>query len=226
MFYYLYEIKNKVNGKVYIGVHKTTNINDGYMGSGKVIKDAIKKYGIENFTKEILEEFDSAEAMFQREREIVTDDFLAREDVYNIRRGGTGGFDFINKHGLNINQYERTDEWKANLSDRMKKNNPSSRPEVKEKNSKRLKKLIREGHHPFGDSEKQRELCMRQIERGTHAFMGERGRNLQLKKLKEGTHSFNKLNSEMHECEHCGLKTTKGNYKRWHGDNCKKRVFL
>lgn len=68
------------------------------MGSGKVIRSAITKYGVDNFTKEILETFDTQEEMFQREKEVVTEEFLAREDVYNLRRGGDGGFDYINKN--------------------------------------------------------------------------------------------------------------------------------
>lgn len=101
MFYYLYEIRNNINGKIYIGVHKTKNLNDDYMGSGKIIRDAITKYGINNFTKIIIEYFNNEIDMYNREKEIVTDEFLLREDVYNIRRGGTGGFDFINKNELN-----------------------------------------------------------------------------------------------------------------------------
>ena len=101
MFYVLYEIRNNLNGKIYVGVHKTRDINDGYMGSGKVICAAIAKYGIENFTKRILEQFETSAAMFAREKEFVTDEFLLREDVYNLRRGGTGGFDYINKEGKN-----------------------------------------------------------------------------------------------------------------------------
>jgi len=101
MFYYLYEVKNNLNGKIYVGVHKTNNLNDGYMGSGKVITRAIKKNGVENFTKVILETFENSEAMYAREKEIVTDEFLCREDVYNLRRGGSGGFDYINKEKLN-----------------------------------------------------------------------------------------------------------------------------
>jgi GIY-YIG catalytic domain len=94
---YLYKITNLLNNKIYIGVHTTVDLNDGYMGSGKIIKSAIKKYGVENFTKEILESFDTYLAALEREAEIVTDDFLLREDVYNLRRGGSGGFDYINK---------------------------------------------------------------------------------------------------------------------------------
>jgi hypothetical protein len=102
MFYYLYEIRNNLNGKIYVGVHKTNDMNDGYMGSGKVIRRAIEKYGVENFTKTVLEEFGTAEEMFAKEKEVVNDEFLLREDVYNLRRGGFGGFEFINKNGLNL----------------------------------------------------------------------------------------------------------------------------
>lgn len=36
-YYYIYQITNLVNAKIYVGVHKTKDLNDGYMGSGKVI---------------------------------------------------------------------------------------------------------------------------------------------------------------------------------------------
>ena len=96
MFYYLYQITNLVNNKIYVGVHKTLEMADGYMGSGKVITRAIEKHGINNFRKVILETFDSDKEMYAREKEVVTEEFLSREDVYNLRRGGTGGFDYIN----------------------------------------------------------------------------------------------------------------------------------
>jgi len=67
------------------------------MGSGKVIKRAIEKHGLENFRKDILEFFENTEDMYAREKEIVSEHFLLREDVYNLRRGGHGGFDYINK---------------------------------------------------------------------------------------------------------------------------------
>jgi hypothetical protein len=98
MFYYIYQITNLVNGKIYVGVHKTPDLEDGYMGSGKVIKAAIKKYGLDNFRKDILEFFENAELMYAKEKEVVTDEFLLREDTYNLRRGGTGGFDYINNN--------------------------------------------------------------------------------------------------------------------------------
>jgi hypothetical protein len=101
MHYYLYEIRDNINGKIYIGVHKTKNLDDGYMGSGLIITRAIKKYGVENFTKTILEYFGTSEEMFAREKEIVTEEFLLREDTYNLRRGGHGGWEYINKNVIN-----------------------------------------------------------------------------------------------------------------------------
>lgn len=91
MNYLLYKITNKLNGYIYIGVHETDNLNDGYMGSGKKLLYAIKKHGIENFQKEILEYLSSVEQMYNREKEVVTSEFVARHDTYNLMEGGWGG---------------------------------------------------------------------------------------------------------------------------------------
>jgi len=90
-YYLIYKITNNLNGKFYIGQHKTENINDGYMGSGLNIRRAIIKYGIENFTKEILYFCTDLLTMNMVEEMLVNEEFIAREDTYNIALGGRGG---------------------------------------------------------------------------------------------------------------------------------------
>lgn len=69
----IYKTTNKINGKFYIGKHTTTNLNDGYLGSGVLLKAALRKYGKENFQKEILEF-------------CPTDKILAKRETFYIRK--------------------------------------------------------------------------------------------------------------------------------------------
>jgi hypothetical protein len=96
MIYYLYKITNILDRKIYIGVHKTKDLNDNYMGSGKLIKRAIKKHGIENFSKEIIEYFNDEESMLFKEQQIVNGTFVSSDETYNIVEGGHGSFSYIN----------------------------------------------------------------------------------------------------------------------------------
>jgi len=99
--YTVYKTTNIVNGKIYVGFHKTLNLNDDYLGSGKIFKRAIKKYGVENFKKTILFIFDTAEEMFKKESKIVDRLFVESNNTYNILLGGRGGFYYINSTGKN-----------------------------------------------------------------------------------------------------------------------------
>ena len=90
-YHYLYRITNNINGNIYIGIHSTNVLNDGYIASGIAINNAIQKYGISNFTRDILEWFDWRCELLAREREIVNEDFIKLPHVYNCFVGGEYG---------------------------------------------------------------------------------------------------------------------------------------
>ena len=85
---YFYKITNNINNHFYYGIHSTDNLNDGYMGSGSRLHAAYKKYGIENFSKEILKYFDTREECAQYEAEAVTEQLVLDNNCYNISCGG------------------------------------------------------------------------------------------------------------------------------------------
>jgi hypothetical protein len=96
VFYTIYKTTDKLNGKIYIGKHQTKNLDDGYVGSGKLLTCAIKKHGIENFEKEILYIFDNEDDMNAKEAELVTSEFVKEDTNYNLCPGGHGGWGYIN----------------------------------------------------------------------------------------------------------------------------------
>lgn len=105
MVYIVYKTTCLVNNKIYIGVHQTENPNifDGYLGRGFFINRnhylknpcsplhyAIIKYGVENFKRETLYEFNTEEEAYKMEEILVTEEFIKRSDTYNVAIGGKG----------------------------------------------------------------------------------------------------------------------------------------
>lgn len=89
-YYYIYKITNKINGKIYYGQHSTNNLDDGYMGSGKLLHKAFKKYGLENFEKKILKLCNSIDELNIIEARLVNERWLSKnkDRCYNLRPGG------------------------------------------------------------------------------------------------------------------------------------------
>lgn len=86
--HYIYKITNLKTKHYYIGAHSTNNLNDGYMGSGILLKKAIEYYGECSFMKEILEYCKSHSHLYIRERIIVNKKIVLDPNCYNLITGG------------------------------------------------------------------------------------------------------------------------------------------
>lgn len=91
-YHFIYKTVNQVNGKWYMGMHSTDNLEDGYIGSGKRLWYSIRKYGRENFKMEILEFLPDRRSLKEREKEIVNEGLLQDPMCMNLAVGGEGGF--------------------------------------------------------------------------------------------------------------------------------------
>lgn len=91
-----------MNNKFYIGMHSTSNLEDGYIGSGKRLWYAIRKYGKENFNFEILEWFSTRKLLKEREIEIVNEELLQDSQCMNLSKGGEGGFKMSQEAAIQV----------------------------------------------------------------------------------------------------------------------------
>lgn len=193
----IYKTTNLVNGKFYIG--QDSHNNPKYLGSGISLDRAIKKYGRENFKKEILEFCDSKLAL--NEREIFWISKLCPE--YNIAKGGSGG-DTLSNHpdydNIILKMKARpTAEWteERKLAQSGDKN-PAKRPEVRKKIS--IAKKGKPRIDQLGDLNSAKRPDVRQ--KISDSLKGKEKPEL--------------------KCPKCG-KIGRGhsNMYRWHFDNCK-----
>lgn len=226
---YLYKITNLVNNKIYVGIHSTNNLEDGYMGSGKALHFAKIKYGIENFKKEIISFHDSVESLNEAEAKIVNKEFVKRKDTYNLYIGGAytpaSPADILSK-SLAQKRYwskqskeyisarmsimgskkhwpkDRFDSWRSNLS-KANKNNPN----VVEANKRSWEDM--------SDRDKiARNLKISDSKKVLYS-------TYTLEERRALTSAATEAAKRRIVCEHCGKDANIGNHNRWHGDRCK-----
>jgi len=231
MYYIIYETTNLIDGKKYIGKHQTNNIDDSYLGSGIRLVNAIKKYGAENFKKNILHVFDNEFDMNQKEAELVNASLIENDQYYNIALGGYGGITVL---------YEGHPMYKdtcAKLSDSHKKLSKE-----KSISAKRLHedKKIGMYNKKQSDTQKQaarlaqlgkpksRESVAKQVSALRKTFDADgyvhpnKGRPKSedtLKKIGEASR-----NRERKTCIHCNKTMDIANITRYHNDRCKLKV--
>jgi hypothetical protein len=141
--YIIYQTTCVVNQKFYIGKHKTKRVKDGYIGSGFLLRKAIKKYGKENFVTEILHFCKSDEEMTLLEREIVNEDLLKNPLCYNLIVGGSGPTPESIKdrvHSWQVMTDEQKDTQRKSMSATISKvwEDPKHRKKISELTRKRM----------------------------------------------------------------------------------------
>lgn len=251
MYYIVYETINKINGKVYVGKHKTENIEkDTYIGSGNLIKRAVKKYGAENFERAVLFCAFTEEAAYEVEALIVNEEFVRRVDTYNLCTGGVGSYtmsqefkDGVAKRmtgagnpnfGKPMSESTKaklrktmegrtlTDEHKAKISDGVKGEN---HPNFGKHHSEELKQKIRESNIGVPRSAETR----KRISEGHKGLIQSQETKDKRAAYHIGTKRSDEARAKMREakkgktktCPHCLKEGSPSSITRYHFNNCK-----
>lgn len=136
--HYLYKTTCLITGRWYIGMHSTNNLNDGYMGSGRRLRNSIRKYGESSHIKEILEFFDTRDLLIEAEKSVITNEMMGDPMCMNLMSGGTGGFISVEQQ-----KYRSTCGGLAN-AERLKNDLDYAKKHA-ERSSKRFSKTHKQG---------------------------------------------------------------------------------
>ena len=127
--YYIYKTTCTITNKYYIGMHKTCNLKDGYMGSGLLLRRSITKHGRENHLFEILEYCTDEIDLCKKEEEIVNEELLLDNLCMNLKIGGIGGAtmtgrkqskETIEKRVAKLRGKKRSEEFRKANAERMR----------------------------------------------------------------------------------------------------------
>ncbi len=157
MKYIVYQTVNKINNKIYIGVHGTEiDEFDGYLGNGININRpstyehpktpfqfAVRKYGVKNFVRTTIKEFDIEDEAYALEAELVNEDFLKREDVYNLALGGRLNEDNLHNPKKEVHMYDLDGNYVRSFSGI---NAAAQTINPKARNGSHISRAIKEGY--------------------------------------------------------------------------------
>jgi hypothetical protein len=234
---FVYETKHLGSGKIYVGVHEGSE-GDGYLGSGKHLRRAIAKHGKSQFVRRVLHTCDTLEEAFAIEAQIVNEDFVKREDTFNMMPGGKGGWKHVDLRGDKnpMRRAEVAAKVAAGVS-------ASYTPERRLENADRMRQMISSlDVHP-------RKGKKHTVETLDLISVKNTGRPSPFKGLKKGPEPLHvrltksvsakkrvadgfdmgslgrgkSYNMRPMTCPHCGKIGAGGNMTRYHFDNCKHR---
>lgn len=247
MKYFIYKTTNLINHKTYIGIHQTENIDDAYIGSGLYFLRAVKKYGKENFKREILEFCSSYDELLDKERAYVNEDWIKDKSNYNLKTGGqsTGILSKESKKKISNTlkakyasgvlvqsgnaPYVATDEQKRQISETLKKRYQETEHHLKNKDPWNKGKKGVQVPWNKGLKTPQTGLSRKGVKIGP---MDENKKILISNSLIEyyktnphpttGLEPWNKgIELPKTECPYCNKMVDAANGKRWHFENCK-----
>lgn len=216
----VYKTTNTINEKFYIG--KDVNNKDSYLGSGLLLKKAIKKYGKESFKKEVLEFCNNIDELNKKEKY-----WILKTDAiklgYNIAEGGTGGDTFTN----NPNKKEISEKYfgrkhTQETKDKISKNNARlsgiNHPNYNKKQTeitkqKRKDKFLKDGFPMEGKLHSEETKKLISNKKKGSKFTEEHKRNLS--KGQQGKKRKTTI------CPYCNKIGGESQMRQWHFDKCK-----
>ena len=196
-------------------------MEDGYLGSGKLLLKAVKKYGRQNFSRDILQLCGSEKEAYLAEGLVVDRDFIAREDTYNLKCGGEGGLRGFRHSEESKEKNRKSNKDKKRTLDACRNISAAHKgigwdPETRET---RLKALREAERPPLSEEHKDKISKMNSGRKHTEeelALISAASKKFMKGKCPSSNHDTSQVT-----CPHCGKIGSKNPMRRWHFNNCK-----